>query len=55
MPSLTKLQRKFMAIADKDPDFAKKAGIPHKVAHEFHEADLHKEAEEHHDHENKKD
>lgn len=39
MPSKSKKQRRFMAIAAHDPKFAKKAGIPQHVAQEFHAAD----------------
>ena len=39
MPSTSDKQRRFMAIAAKDPKFAKKAGIPLSVAQEFHNAD----------------
>jgi hypothetical protein len=39
MPSKSSKQRKFMAAAAHNPKFAKKAGIPRKVAKEFHAAD----------------
>lgn len=39
MPSTSPKQRKFMAAAAHNPEFAKKAGIPQSVAKEFHEAD----------------
>lgn len=39
MPSTTKKQEKFMAIAAKDAKFAKEAGIPQSVAKEYHAAD----------------
>ena len=39
MPSKTPKQKKFMAAAAHDPQFAAKAGIPVKVAKEFHNAD----------------
>lgn len=39
MPSKSARQRRFMAAAAHDPKFAKKAGIPQKVAKEFHQAD----------------
>ena len=39
MPSKSKKQRRFMAAAAHDKDFAKKAGISQSVAKEFHEAD----------------
>lgn len=39
MPSSSKKQRKFMAAAAHSPSFARKAGIPVKVAKEFHAAD----------------
>lgn len=40
MPSKSKKQAKLMAAAAHDPAFAKKAGVPQKVAKEFNEADL---------------
>jgi hypothetical protein len=42
MPSKSKKQKKFMAAAAHDKDFAKKAGISQKVAKEFHSADKRK-------------
>lgn len=39
MPSKSKAQKRFMAAAAHNPDFAKKAGIPQSVAKEFNEAD----------------
>jgi hypothetical protein len=39
MPSKTPKQRKFMSAAAHSPAFARKAGIPQKVAKEFHNAD----------------
>ena len=39
MPSKSKKQERFMAAAAHDPKFAKKAGIPQKVAKEFNRAD----------------
>ena len=39
MPSKTPKQRRFMAAAANNPDFAKRAGIPVSVAKEYHEAD----------------
>ena len=39
MPSKSPKQKKFMAAAAHNPQFAKKAGIPTKVAKEFHNAD----------------
>lgn len=39
MPSKSEKQKKFMAAAAHNPKFAKKAGIPQKVAKEFHNAD----------------
>lgn len=39
MPSKSKKQAKFMAAAAHDKGFAKKAGIPQKVAKEFNAAD----------------
>lgn len=35
MPSESAKQRKFMQAAAHNPEFAKKAGIPQKVAKEF--------------------
>lgn len=39
MPSKSTKQAKFMSAAAHNPSFAKKAGIPQKVAKEFHAAD----------------
>lgn len=39
MPSKSKRQKRFMAIAAKNAKFAKKAGISQSVAKEFHAAD----------------
>lgn len=39
MPSKTKKQARTMAAAAHDPEFAKKVGIPRKVAKEFNKAD----------------
>lgn len=39
MPSKSKRQKRFMAIASKDKKFARKVGISQKVAKEFHAAD----------------
>ena len=39
MPSKSLKQRKLMSAASHSPEFAKKAGIPTKVAKEFHNAD----------------
>lgn len=39
MPSTSKAQRNFMAAAAHNPAFAKKVGIPTKVAKEFNQAD----------------
>ena len=39
MPSTSKKQRNFMAAAAHNPAFAKKVGIPAKVAKEFNQAD----------------
>lgn len=39
MPSKSKKQAHFMAAAANNPSFARKAGIPQKVAKEFHSAD----------------
>ena len=41
MPSKSAKQRRFMAAAAHNPDFAKKAGIPQSVAKEFNRADTH--------------
>lgn len=39
MPSTSKAQKRFMAAAANNRDFAKRAGIPQSVAKEFHNAD----------------
>lgn len=39
MPSTSPKQARFMAAAAHNPKFAKKAGIPQKVAKEFNQAD----------------
>jgi hypothetical protein len=39
MPSSTKKQARTMAAAAHNPEFAKKIGIPQKVAKEFNKAD----------------
>lgn len=39
MPSKSKKQAKFMAAAAHNPSFAKKVGVPVKVAKEFNKAD----------------
>jgi hypothetical protein len=39
MPSKTKKQAKFMRAAAHNPQFAKKAGVPVKVAKEYVKAD----------------
>lgn len=39
MPSKSPKQRNLMAAAAHSPGFAKKAGVPQKVAKEFHKAD----------------
>lgn len=39
MPSKSKKQARFMAAAAHNPKFAKKAGIPRRVAKEFHQSD----------------
>jgi hypothetical protein len=41
-PSKTPKQARTMAAAAKDPKFAKKVGIPQKVAKDFHAADKRK-------------
>lgn len=40
MPSVSRKQAKTMAAAAHDPKFAKKVGIPVKVAKEFYGADV---------------
>jgi hypothetical protein len=42
MPSVSKKQAKTMRAAAHDKEFAKKTGIPQKVAREFVAADQHK-------------
>jgi len=39
MPSKTPAQARLMAAAAHDPKFAKKVGVPRKVAREFNAAD----------------
>jgi len=39
MPSKTKKQARTMAAAAHNPEFARKMGIPQKVAKEFNQAD----------------
>lgn len=39
MPSTSEKQARLMAAAAHDPEFAKKAGVPPKVAKEFNKAD----------------
>lgn len=39
MPSKTAKQARMMAAAAHDPKFAKKVGIPQKVAREYNQAD----------------
>ena len=39
MPSTSDKQRRFMAMAAHNPEFAKKAGIPQSVAQEYNQAD----------------
>lgn len=43
MPSVSKKQKRFMAAAAHNPEFAKKAGIPQSVAKDFNEADQKKD------------
>lgn len=40
MPSKTKAQARLMAGAAHDPKFAKRVGVPQKVAKEFNKADV---------------
>lgn len=47
MPSISDKQKKFMAAAAHNPEFAKKAGIEQSVAKEFNEADTAKSAKKH--------
>jgi hypothetical protein len=42
MPSKSNKQKRFMAAAANDRKFARKAGIPQRVAKEFHTADKRK-------------
>lgn len=42
MPSTSPAQARFMAMMANNPKLAKKAGIPVKVAKEFHAADKRK-------------
>lgn len=42
MPSKSKAQRKLMAAAAHDKGFAKRVGVPQKVAKEFNRADKRK-------------
>ncbi len=42
MPSTSKKQAKTMAAAAHNPGFAKKVGIPTKVAKDFNKADMRK-------------
>lgn len=42
MPSKSGKQKRFMAAAANNPEFAKKAGIPQSVAKEYHAADKRK-------------
>jgi len=44
MPSVSRAQRRFMAAASHNPDFAKRAGISQAVAKEFADADAKKKA-----------
>lgn len=39
MPSKSEKQKRFMSAAAHNPEFAKKAGVPSKVAKEYHNAD----------------
>ena len=39
MPSKSPAQRRFMAAAAHNPEFARKVGIPQSVAKEFNQAD----------------
>lgn len=39
MPSKSEKQRKLMQAATHNPSFAKRAGVPQKVAKEFNRAD----------------
>lgn len=42
MPSVSEKQARFMAAMANNPKLAKKAGVPVKVAREFHAADKRK-------------
>jgi hypothetical protein len=42
MPSTSEKQRRFMAAAAHDKEFAKQAGIPQSVAKEYNQADKRK-------------
>lgn len=44
MPSVSAKQMRLMAAAAHDSGFAKKAGVPQKVAREFNQADKRKRA-----------
>lgn len=46
MPSVSKAQRNLMAAAAHNPAFAKKVGVPVKVAKEFNQADKGKKFKE---------
>jgi len=46
MPSRSEAQKKLMRAAAHDPKFAKKVGIPVKVAKEFFEADKLKDSKQ---------
>lgn len=54
MPSTSEKQRRFMAAAAHNPEFAKKAGIPQSVAQEFNQADKKKLANALRKHDNSK-
>lgn len=47
MPSKSAKQKRFMAAAAHNPEFAKKAGIPQSVAEEFNQADQRMAHEKH--------
>ncbi len=47
MPSISPKQRKFMAAAAHNADFAKAANIPQSVAQEFYAADKKKKGVKH--------
>ena len=42
MPSTSDKQRRFMAMAAHNPEFAKKAAIPQSVAQEYNQSDTKK-------------